>query len=273
MSILQKLVDVSAEIQKLMPFAQISITNKEMYIHAIPGEDFYLEVFSAGHTFLDGSIAKETVTTGRVVTRMGNKQLTGGIPYQGTGIPLIENGEVVGALCTFYETANREAIQHAAEDISATVQELHAGLESFQTSMHALHQAAEVLEKDSARMTESSDNIREMTDFIADVSAQTKLLGLNAAIEAAHAKEFGAGFSVIAQEVRRLSERVTQSVSEVKGMTDTMVGTLSQVQQQIKDVFDRVEEGYLASETFAQVSQQMLELSERLQQLSQVVKI
>lgn len=273
MPVVQSLIELSKEIHELMPFAQLSITNTEMYVHAIPGADFYLEAFDAGHTFPEGSIAKETVTTGKVVTRMGNKQLTGGIPYQGTGIPLFENGELVGAMCVFYATSNREAVQNAAEDMTATVQELHVTLETFRSSMQALFQVAEVMEQDSVQMSDSSAHIRDMTDFIAEVSAQTKLLGLNAAIEAAHAKEYGAGFSVIAAEVRRLSERVTQSVTEVKGMTDTLVGTVNQVQNQIKDVFGRIQEGYAATETFSQVSLQLLDLGERLQELSQVIKI
>lgn len=273
MPILQNLIDVSKEIHALMPYAQLSITNTEMYIHAIPGEDFYLEAFDAGHMFPEGSIAKEVVTTQRVVTRMGNKQLTGGIPYQGTGIPLFENGELVGAMCIFYATSNREAIQNAAEDMTATVEELHVTLETFRSSMEALFQVAEVMQQDSERMVESSSHIRDMTKFIAEVSEQTKLLGFNAAIEAAHAKEYGAGFSVIATEVRRLSERVTHSVTQVNGMTDNLVGTLNQVQKQIRDVFGRIQEGYTATETFSQVSSQLLDLSERLQELSQIIKI
>lgn len=273
MSKLQKMIDVSEEIHKLMPYAQLSLTDKDMYVHAIPGDEFFLEVFSSGHTFMDGSIAKETVTTGRMVSRMGNKQLTGGIPYQGTGVPLIEDGEVVGAVCIFYATTNREAIQNASEDLTASMEELRAGLEGFQESMKSLHGVAQLLQQDSAQMGESSGRIREITDFIADVSSQTKLLGLNAAIEASHAKEYGAGFSVIAEEVRRLSDRVTHSVVEIKGTTDTLVQTLTNVQKQISDVFGRVEQGYVASETFTEVSQQLIALSERLQKLSHVIKI
>lgn len=271
--LLQNLIEYLEFLHKLMPYAQISITNTEQYIHAIPGENFFLEVFSDGHAFMEGSIAKQSVATGEAITREGNKQLTGGIPYQGTCVPLRENGELVGVICVFYATTNREAIQNMSEDIGATVEELHATLEAFQSSMEALNQVADIMDKDSVKMSKSSSKIHDMTDFIANVSAQTRLLGLNAAIEAARSTENGAGFSVIASEVRRLSDNVTKSVSEVKNVTENLVDTLGQVQGEIRDVFDRIQEGYAATETFSHISQRLVELSLRLQELSQVIKI
>ncbi len=271
--LLQNLIVYSEYIQKLMPYAQISITDTEKYVHAVRGDNFFLEVFSDGHVFLDGSLAKQTITTGQSVTRMGNKQLTGGIPYQGTCVPLREDGQLIGAICMFYPTANREAVQTIAEDIGATVEELHATLETFQTSMEALSQVANAMDKDSAMMSESGSKIRQMTEFIAEVSAQTRLLGLNAAIEAAHSQENGAGFSVIASEVRRLASNVTNSVGEVKTVTDNLENIINQVRGQIGDVFRRIQEGNEVTGAFSDISKNLVELSVRMQELAQVIKI
>lgn len=75
------------------------------------------------------------------------------------------------------------------------------------------------------------DNIKAMADTIASISEQTNLLSLNAAIEAARAGESGRGFSVVADEVRRLAE---QSASEVVNVKNT----ISDVQDAFKSLSD-----------------------------------
>ncbi|WP_239537040.1 methyl-accepting chemotaxis protein, partial [Serratia marcescens] len=72
------------------------------------------------------------------------------------------------------------------------------------------------------RLGESSQEIGEITELISDITEQTNVLALNAAIQAASAGEAGRGFSVVAEEVQRLAERSGDATRRIAALVKTI---------------------------------------------------
>ncbi|MCE5287255.1 MAG: PocR ligand-binding domain-containing protein [Pelosinus sp.] len=103
-------------------------------------------------------------------------------------------------------------LSDGAHQISATMEELAASASSVSDNQEALN-------KEIQNVSSITGKIDEVMDFIKDIADETRLLGLNAAIEAARAGEAGLGFSVVAQEIRNLSNDSKQTVSKIKDLT------------------------------------------------------
>jgi methyl-accepting chemotaxis protein len=100
-------------------------------------------------------------------------------------------------------------------NISKIASAQHKGMDEIIRSLDSQRTLLAELVNQVGQVKSSSDGIAAFVSTIDSISSQTSLLAMNASIEAAHAGNFGKGFSVIAQEIRKLSEETTKSAAKI----------------------------------------------------------
>ncbi len=120
-----------------------------------------------------------------------------------------------------------EDVTETAQATTEAASNSQINLEKIQGAMQNLVVATHSISRKLSIMDEKANNINNVVTTITKVAAQTNLLSLNAAIEAEKAGEYGAGFAVVAREIRRLADQSAVATLEIEQMVKEMQSSVS----------------------------------------------
>lgn len=152
----------------------------------------------------------------------------------------------------------------------------HHGIKQMNLSVEKMDVINKIV-KDSvdkvSHLSEQSQTISKLVDIIQAIAEQTNLLALNAAIEAARAGEQGKGFAVVADEVRKLAEQVSQSVTDITRIVTNVQKDTEDVVASLETGYEHVNDGVVqikqTGRNFEEINQAVINISELFNGVSQ----
>ncbi|MCR4434928.1 MAG: methyl-accepting chemotaxis protein [Clostridiales bacterium] len=269
---LQPFIEVMPYLQEVLQEDMTIIVNdlKTMRFSACVQGDKLKSNFKVGDEFSESEVIK--------LIRKEKKQVTSKVPKSFFGVhakglltPVTdEKGEVVAVISISKDVDTETKINEIASSLFNSMEQLNAGIEEVASSSQQLSSFIRKIVDFSAQTQDKIKEIDSIIQVIKNISSQSNLLALNATIEAARAGEAGRGFSVVANEMGKLStlskdsaEKIARSLLEMKSAVETIA-------EQIGETSLTSENQAAAAEEIAATTDEIVGVAK---QLSDIAKI
>lgn len=241
---------------ELIPYMQLffedeiafTISSTECFLKVVNSANIKMNA-NPGDTLRPGGAAYECIKARKPMSTIVPKEVFG-VEIKAIGIPVKDDcGTIVGSIVLVKSLKRHYEILNLSRALSMSLNDLSEGSNMISTGIESAVQANDKILAEVQKAEASAKDTDEVIGFVKKVASQTNLLGLNAAIEASRAGEQGKGFSVVANEIRKLSntsntsinqinntlDKIKSSVNKISGSieltTDTFKGHLSEIQQ------------------------------------------
>lgn len=202
----------------------------------------------------------------RVVTEMPPEY---GEAARFMGVPIFDNqGAIIGAFGHSKPTKDQLELRQTSNlvvdsstNIASSTEQVKASSDDFNRHMKHLSDA----QKD---MLEYTENTKKMLQMINNIAKSTRILGLNAGIEAARSGEAGKGFSVVASEITKLANQSTDSVNEINQVMDNLTQQVVEISKIVDDTYTISSEQGEAITSITEALDQLTLVSEKVSELS-----
>ncbi|WP_301100977.1 methyl-accepting chemotaxis protein [Propionivibrio sp.] len=187
-------------------------------------------------------------------------------------------GHSVLAMASSMTQVSGDAIQ-SAQVARQSLAAAGKGTQAVQDSIKGMNEIRGQIQETSKRIKrlgESSQEIGEIVELISDITEQTNVLALNAAIQAASAGDAGRGFTVVAEEVQRLAERSGEATKQITAIvktiqTDTQ-GAVSAMEESTRGVVEGAKLSDAAGQALAEIGEVSQSLAELIENISDATR-
>jgi twitching motility protein PilJ len=226
-------------------------------------------------------ISTINATAAQVSTAVENTQATTAELTQASESQAEKIESVSAAITTISDSMNSMSGDAAdsADAAKNSVNIAHSGGETVRKTIAGMESIREQIQETSKRIKrlgESSQEIGDIVNLITEISDQTNILALNAAIQASMAGEAGRGFAVVADEVQRLAERTGDATKQIEALVRTIQADTSEAISSMEQSTSNVVEGANLAENaggaLEEIETVSTSLAERIQAISDATR-
>lgn len=158
-----------------------------------------------------------------------------GVPLKTMAVPVVVDGKVEGTIVIGMSTERQDKITSLASSLAESLSQMSLNAVDMATRFQEINETNSKIEDFIHQTTESSKKTDEVLQFVTGIASQTNLLGLNAAIESARAGEYGKGFGVVSNEIRKLSQSTKESIDEINKILSNIHSAISEIETRFND--------------------------------------
>jgi hypothetical protein len=244
----------------------VGVTNTEKFLAYVPAKHLKLDI-KVGDSLKLGSINHAAIHEEQRIIRRIPREVYG-IPYVAVGYPIIENGKVIGCLSTGVSTDREDRLQRMSEDLAGAIESIVLNTEHLANGSIQLASASQEIQSSTYVVQEKIEKSFKISELIRNISTQTNILGINASIEAARAGSQGRGFSVVANEIRKLSDNTALSTKNILEQLTEMNTLISIVAKGMENTIHYTEKQSAGIQELYSVIQQLHLMAEELHELA-----
>ncbi len=234
----------------------LTLTDLDKIMLYLPSKTLDLKC-KAGDLLATGSGIYRAVHEKKRITAHVDKALYG-VPYISMAMPIRGlDGKVIGSIAITQSVELEDMLRQMAESLTESMDGLVKTTEKISAQTMQMSEVSFGLTKAAQNAEMRIGQTDQVVDFIRGIASQTNLLGLNASIEAARVGEHGRGFSVVAEEIRKLALDSGNSIKDIAAALTHIKGESSGVSAKSTELQEKIKEIGEAAKGVASIAQQV----------------